>query len=88
MIAKSGALLLAIVVLCFIAALLIADLVTPGGFSFGESIASFFSFPTGERSNTEKCDCEYSSGLNEYLCNSFCGDLSGTTCQEKADCMI
>ena len=88
MIAKTGAILFAIVVLSFIAALLVADLLTPGGFNFGESIASFFSFPKIEQADVEKCDCEYSSELQEYICNPFCGDLSGTSCAEKADCMI
>jgi len=87
MIAKTGAILFAIVVLSFIAALLIADLVTPGGFSFGESLASFFSFPQVKHSE-QGCDCEYSSKLGEYICNTFCGDLSGTSCKEKTDCII
>lgn len=88
MIARQGALIFAIVILSFIAALLIADLVTPGGFSFGESIASFLSFPSVKHADVEKCDCEYSSELKEYICNPFCGELSGTTYTEKADCMI
>lgn len=87
MIAKTGAILIAIVALSFISALLAANIVAPGGFKFGESIASFFNFPS-VRHSEPNCDCEYSSILDDYMCNSFCGDLSGTSCEEKADCII
>lgn len=83
-----GMLLLAVIVLSFISALLLADFATPGGSKIGESIASFFSFPSVEHSDAEKCECEYSSALGDYICNTFCGDLSGTSCLEKADCII
>jgi hypothetical protein len=88
MIAKTGAILFAIVVLSFVAALLIANMVSPSGFSLGESIGSLFSLPKIQHSDAEKCSCEYSNEFENYTCNSFCGDLSGAFCNDNADCMI
>jgi hypothetical protein len=87
MIAKTGALIVGIIVLSFIAALLIADLTSQEGFTSGRSLASFFNFLSGKEEKTG-CDCEYSSQLGEYICNPFCGELSGMPCKEKADCTI
>lgn len=83
MIARTGAILVAICMLCFISALLIADMVSPSGFRAGKSLASFFGFLT----SSEECDCEYSNLLRERICNTFCGDFSGRFCKEKADCL-
>jgi len=87
MIAKRGATLFAIIVLSFIAAFLVADLATPGGFNLSESVASFFSLPKVRHSESN-CGCEYSSEFQANVCNGFCGDLSGAFCSETADCII
>jgi len=87
MVSRSGAILIAIVILSFIVAFLVANLITPGGFNLGESLASFFSLPKVQGSGAE-CDCEYSSRLQDYICNTFCGDLSGQSCAQKTDCLI
>ncbi|MEM5869575.1 MAG: hypothetical protein QXR09_00170 [Candidatus Aenigmatarchaeota archaeon] len=86
MIARTGAILIGIIVLSFIAALLLVDLTSSGGFKQGESLASFFSFLSGNQEKSE-CDCEFSSQLQQHICNPFCGELAGKSCEEKADCV-
>jgi hypothetical protein len=86
MIAKSGAILVAIVILSFIIALLLMDMVSPYGFTRGSSLASFFNFLSGEEEGAN-CDCEFSSQLGEYICNTFCGELAGKSCEERIDCL-
>lgn len=85
MIARTGAIIVCIIVLSFIVALLLVDLTTKEGFTSGESLASFFNFLTSP--NSEKCECEYSSQLQEYICNPFCGNLAGKECKERTDCL-
>lgn len=82
MIARTGAILVGIIVLCFIIVLLIADMLSPTGFKAGKSLASFFQFLT----SSEECDCELSTQLQEKICNTFCGELAGKVCKEKDDC--
>jgi hypothetical protein len=85
MIAKTGALILGIIVLSFVMALLLLDLASEGGFTSGSSLASFFNFLSGKEKR--ECDCEYSTQLGEYICNPSCGELAGKSCKEKADCL-
>lgn len=87
MIVRNGTVFIAIIVLCFMLILLMAGLIVSGGFKYGASIAGFFSFQDVRRSEPN-CDCEYSTGLQDFICNSFCGDLSGTSCTQKSDCII
>jgi len=87
MIARTGAIILGIIVLCFIAALLLVGFLSPTGFTSGESLASFFNFLSGNQEKSE-CDCEFSSQLGEYICNPFCGELAGKSCREKSDCLV
>ena len=86
MIARTGAIILGIIFLSFIAALLLVDLTSPGGFTQGESLSSFINFLSGNQEKSE-CDCELSSQLQQYICNPFCGELAGRDCREKADCL-
>jgi len=83
MIARTGAILAGIILLCFITTLLIADMLSPTGFRAGKSLASFFQFLT----SSEECDCELSSQLQEKICNTFCGEHAGKVCKDKADCL-
>jgi hypothetical protein len=87
MIARAGAILIGIIVLSFIAALLLIDLTIPSGFTSGKSLASFFDFLSGKEEKTD-CDCEFSSRLQEYICNPFCDELAGKSCREKSDCLV
>jgi len=87
MIARTGAIILGIIVLCFIAALLLIDLTSQERFNSGSSLASFFNFLSGNQEKSE-CDCEFSSQLGEYICNPFCGELAGKSCREKSDCLV
>jgi hypothetical protein len=86
MIAKTGAIIVGIIILSFVAALLLIDLTSKEGFTSGSSLASFFNFLSGKEEKKD-CDCEYSSQLGEYICNPFCGELAGKSCKEKVDCL-
>jgi hypothetical protein len=86
MIARTGAIILGIIILSFIIALLLLDLTSEGGFTSGGSLASFFNFLSGKEKR--ECDCEYSSQLGEYICNPFCEELAGKSCREKVDCLV
>lgn len=85
MIARTGAIIVGIIFLSFIAALLLVDLTSPKGFKQGESLSSFINFLSGREEKSE-CDCEFSSQLQEYICNPFCGKLSGKDCRDRSDC--
>ncbi|MEM5772826.1 MAG: hypothetical protein QXL86_01210 [Candidatus Aenigmatarchaeota archaeon] len=86
MIARTGAIIVGIIFLSFIAALLLVDLTSPKGFKQGESLSSFINFLSSSQEKLE-CDCEFSSQLQEYICNPFCGELSGRSCEKKSDCV-
>ncbi|MEM5853912.1 MAG: hypothetical protein QW228_06085 [Candidatus Aenigmatarchaeota archaeon] len=82
-IARTGAIVLAIMMLGFILVVLLADLLGQRGFG-GETLASFFNFFSIEK---DKCDCEYSSEYNSKICNPFCGDSAGALCLSRSDCL-
>ncbi|MEM5829750.1 MAG: hypothetical protein QW040_03710 [Candidatus Aenigmatarchaeota archaeon] len=85
MIARTGAILFAIIILSFITVLLLADLINPKGFKKGESLSTFINFLLGE--GKSECECEFNSQLQEHICNSFCGEFSGKSCMEREDCL-
>jgi hypothetical protein len=91
MIAKPEALLVGTVVLAFIAVTLIADLLTPGGFNVGQTIGGLYSQKTSPSSrktlDLDRCTCEYRSEYEDYMCNSYCGDMSDVFCSSTADCL-
>ena len=88
MIAKPVALLIGVVVLAFVAVSLVADVLIPGGFNVGQTIAGLYQKPYEQQLDVEKCECEYSSEYEDYVCNNYCGDFSETYCQSKADCLV
>jgi len=85
---KSGVWILGILILSFVFVTLVVDIVGKGGVDLGSVGASLFGLKTPpEAADPEKCECEYSVDYQDFMCNSYCGDLSGAFCLGKADCL-
>ena len=89
MIAKPAALLVGVVVLAFLAVSIVADLLMPGGFNVGQTIAGLYGQKPSSKqvADVDRCNCEYNSNYEDYMCNSYCGDMSNAFCSSTADCL-
>ena len=79
MIAKPVALLIGVFILAFVAVSLVADLLLPGGFNVGQTIAGLY--------EKKECECEYNAEYEDYMCNSYCGDMSNAFCSSTTYCL-
>ena len=85
---KSGIWIVGILVLSFVLVSLIANLLSTGGIDIGQIGASVFGLKTQlKTADPEKCECEYSVEFQDFMCNEYCGDMSGAFCLGKPDCL-
>lgn len=87
MLVKPLGLVLAIFVLAFIAINLIADLLTPGGFNIGQTVAGIYGKESSKNLDVSKCLCKYSSDYKDYVCNEYCGDKATKVCESTDACL-
>ena len=84
---KSGVWILGILILSFVFVTLVVDIIGKGGIDIGKVGASFFGLKTSLAADPEKCECVYSIDFQDFMCNTYCGDMSGAFCLGKADCL-
>jgi len=91
MIAKRGALLLAIVILTFVSISLVANLIS--GTNISSVIGSVYSnnaktIVTTTPADVTKCKCSFNNDYQTNTCSNGCGDLSGAACNTVNDCLV
>ena len=83
MIAKRGALVIATVLLLFVAVNLIASMLSSSGPSTGPVSGGIV-----QEKPSQNCKCEFDSNFEDFVCNSNCQSMVGTSCQTDDDCRV